>query len=186
MKIAFYNFGIYNVDVAYLKYLYGVDSEVYYSENRYDKKPFLGITVGIGFYTYFIPFSSPKQKHLKWDNVGSAHYLIYEYADRNRLPGKAICRTSNKPQVMHILAVLDIKKMIPVPDGLYLQIDINKIADRGYRALLKKEDRFCQKVQLGILERVTKIYKEQKKTGKIHKFYCNFAALEAACDSYGH
>ena len=50
--------------------------------------------------------------------------------------------------------------------------------------LLEKEYRFCQKIQDGILSKVTQIYREQKETGKVYPMYCNFSRLEDACNQY--
>ncbi len=185
MDIRFEELGIYNIDVPYLKYLHDqIDSEVYYAPEKYDTKPFLGLVVGIGEYTYFIPFSSSKPRHLKWKNVALDHYLIYEIVDKNSLSAMAVCKPYDGDNVQHILAALDMKKMIPVPSGLYSKVEFNQISDAVYKTLLEKEYRFCVDIQDGIIERVTKIYKDQKLSGKVHKYYCNFAALEKACKEY--
>ena len=185
MEITLNNPGIYNVDVAYLKHLHDdVDSEVYYAPDKYDTKPFLGIIVGIGNYTYFIPFSSSKVRHLKWKNVAPDHYLIYEIVNKNILSRNAVCKPHKGDLVLHILAALDIKKMIPVPNGLYNKVDFNSVSDRAYKSLLEKEYRFCLSIQDGIVERVRRMYTEQKSTGTVPRFYCNFSKLEKACDEY--
>lgn len=132
------------MDVAYLKHLHDdVDSEVYYPTDKYDTKHFLGILVGIENYTYFIPFSSSKVRHLKWKNVASDHYLIYEIVNKNILSRNAVCKPHKGDLVFHILAVLDIKKMIPVPNGLYNKIDFSSVSDSAYKSLREKEYRFC-------------------------------------------
>jgi hypothetical protein len=43
MSVEFKDFGFYNIDMPYLKYLHdNVDTEIYYSEDKaYDRKPFL-------------------------------------------------------------------------------------------------------------------------------------------------
>ncbi|MCD8014199.1 MAG: type III toxin-antitoxin system ToxN/AbiQ family toxin [Lachnospiraceae bacterium] len=185
MQVEFNKLGIYNIDVSYLRHLHDdIDSEVYYAPSKYEMKPFLGIVVGIDEYTYFIPFSSSKPKHLKWKNVTLDHYLIYEVVKKGTLSPKAVCKPYEGETVKHILAVLDIKKMIPVPAGCYSKVDFSLITDVAYRTVLEKEYRFCQKIQDGILSRVSEIYFEQKGSGRIRKFHCNFTALEAACDAY--
>lgn len=185
MKAEFNELGIYNIYVPYLKHLHDdIDSEVYYAPSKYETKPFLGIVVGIGGYTYFIPFSSSKPKHLKWKNVAADHYLIYEIVKKGSLSPKAVCKPHNDEMVKHIIAVLDMKKMIPVPAGCYSKIDFSKVADTTYKTILEKEYRFCQGIQDGILQKVSQIYSEQKESGQIRKFYCNFTALEGACDKY--
>ena len=85
---------------------------------------------------------------------------------------------------MKIFAALDIKKMVPVPDGLYKKKDFNAETDLKYRALLQKEYRFCLKIKDGILEKAKTIYSQQKTTQKVLRFHCDFAKLEKACDEY--
>ncbi len=186
MEVKFDKFGIYNINVDYLKYLHdNVDAEVYYSSSKYEKKPFLGLVVGIGSYMYFIPFTSCKPKHLNWKNVAPDHYIIYETVEKDKLSGNAIYKAISEDLVKHILAVLDMKKMIPVPNGAYSKIEFSDVQDYKYRALLEKEYRFCQGIQEGILDRVHKIYDNQKRTGVVRRFYCNFTALEKGCEEYG-
>ena len=66
MTICFDNFGFYNIDIDYLKYLHDIDPEVQFDADKlYDRKPFLGILVVIGEYNYFLPLTSSKPKHSK-------------------------------------------------------------------------------------------------------------------------
>jgi hypothetical protein len=58
------------------------------------------------------------------------------------------------------------------------------VQDVRYRSLLEKEYRFCQQIQKGIIEKAERIYTAQKETGKIYPFYCDFVALEKACDAW--
>ncbi len=181
MNVEFNDFGIYTVDVPYLKYLHDVDSEVFYSPNRYETKPFLGIVIGIGDYTYFVPFSSSKPKHLNWKNVSRDYFLIYEIVNRDNLSSRAICKPDSNGKVKHIIAVLDLKKMIPVPTGYYQRVDFSDISDNVYRGVLEKEYRFCLSIQDRIIANVAHIYLDQKMSGIIRPFYCNFSKLEDAC-----
>lgn len=187
MELNFADFGFYHVDTTYLKHLHdNVDSEVYYSEEKnYERKPFLGIVLNIDNYSYFIPLTSRKWKHTKWKNIGNTHYLIYEIVDRSELhKGDVFKAVPNTNTIFKLFAALDIKKMIPVPEGYFERVDFSLEKDPQYKDLLEKEYRFCQTIQNGILERAEKIYREQKDTGIVHKMYCNFNKLEKACDSY--
>lgn len=185
MNVKFKDFGLYNVDVEYLRYLNQVDSEVQFSEQKaYEQKPFLGIIVLIGTYTYFVPLTSGKQKHTKWKNVGQAHYLIYEQVDKQELCKKDIFKSISDTEVLKIFAALDLKKMIPVKEGCYSRINFALLEDRRYADLLEKEYRFCMKIQDGILTKANQIYTQQKETGIVYPLYCSFAKLEAACDAY--
>ena len=185
MEVRFENLGFYNIDTDYLKYLNGIDPEVQFTEEKdYRMKPFLGIVVAINCYYYFIPLTSSKPKHTKWKNVGPAHYLIYEQVKITELSKRDIFKTIAATEALKIFAALDLKKMIPVPKDLYTRIDFASLADKKYADLLEKEYRFCQKLQGGILSKVTQIYTEQKNTGKIHPMFCNFTKLEEACNKY--
>ena len=185
MDIKFEKLGLYNVDTEYLRYLNGIDPEVQFSEDKdYEQKPFLGIIVLIDTYSYFLPLTSGKVKHAKWKNVGTAHYLIYEQVRKSELKKKDVYKSISDTHALKIYAALDLKKMIPVKSKLYSRISFSSLSDQKYADLLEKEYRFCQKIQDGILSKVRQIYCEQKTTGKVYPMYCDFAKLEAACDSY--
>lgn len=185
MNVSFENFGLYNVDTDYLRFLSSIENEVQFSEDKdYEQKPFLGIVVLIDNYFYLIPLTSGKYKHSKWKNVGTAHYLIYEKVKKIELRKNDIHKSISNDEALKIFAVLDIKKMIPVKTGLYSRIDFASLSDQKNADLLEKEYRFCQKIQNGILSKVKQIYFEQKQTGVVHPIYCDFTKLEMACDTY--
>jgi len=185
MNITFGDFGLYNIDTDYLSYLSRIDPEVQFAaEKRYDQKPYLGIIVIIDTYSYFIPLTSAKPKHTKWRNVGPVHYLIYEQVKKAELRKRDIFKSISDTDALKLFAALDLKKMIPVPSGLYAKINFSSLNDKKYADLLEKEYRFCQKIQSGILSKVLQIYTAQKETGKIYPLYCNFTKLESACSQY--
>ncbi len=185
MEAAFVDFGFYNIDTDYLRYLCEIEPEIQYSADKaYEQKPFLGIIIFIEGYHYFIPLTSGKNKHSKWKNVGTAHYLIYERVNKSELRKNDIYKSISETQALKIFAVLDIKKMIPVRGGLYSRLNFSELTDRKYADLLEKEYRFCQKIQDGILTKAKQIYSEQKQSGVVHRIYCNFSKLENACDTY--
>lgn len=89
--------------------------------------------------------------------------------------------------------MIDIKKMIPVVDGVYSIVNINSEPDdtdkiKKYKDLLNKEYIFCLKIKDDVLEKADRLYCKQMRTGKIAKFCCNFKALEnvAAAWENGH
>ena len=184
MQEQFRKFGLYNVDTKYLSALYDKDKEVRYSEQiDYNRKPYLGVVVLVEGRQYFIPLTSAKVKHIKWKNVGQAHYLIYEKVDESEIRANDIVRHTENGNTK-ILSALEINKMIPVPDDCFQRIDFNKIQDERYKSLLVKEFLFLQNVQDGILKKAKMIYDKQKQTGKIFQSYCNFALLENICDEW--
>lgn len=120
-----------------------------------------------------------------WKNVTDTNYLLYEFVNPSALQEKDIFVTQKgSSSVKHIFAVLEIKKMIPVPDGCFEEIDINKIPDPAYKNLLEKERLFLRPKFSDIQEKAKFLYHFQKKTGKVFTFYCNFSKLEKVCDTY--
>lgn len=175
----------YTVDDAYVKCLYSQDNEVFYDTN-YANKPYIGIVVLNNNYHYFIPLTSAKPKHTKWKNITKTNYLIYER--HNGIPdfnGVFKIDQSNNTY-KQILAVLEIKKMIPVPISVFHEIVFSQIMDADYRHLLLKEYHFLKFYKKDIFQKAENIYKEQITTGVIKPFHCNYKFLESICDSYSH
>lgn len=178
-------YGFYTVDSDYLEYLNRVDSEVYYNPSyRKSTKPFVGIIVCVENYKYFIPISSAKEKHRNWKNVSNEHFLIYEVISNDITIEGDIYKYYSEKEKMHILALLDIKKMIPVPEGHYKRIEFNELNDSRYRDLFQKEYAFCLSIKSKLINKVEKLYKKQKETGIVRRANCNFLALEEAMKSW--
>ena len=174
-------YGFYTVNPDYLEYLNQIDSEVYYNPlYRNSIKPFVGIIVGIENYNYFIPIYSAKEKHKRWKNVSDEHFLIYEVIDNSITINGDIYKYYSDEEKMHILSILDIKKMIPVPTGCYERIEFDELDDIRYKDLFEKEYAFCLRVKTKLLKKVEKLYQKQKETGIIRRANCNFSELEKA------
>lgn len=84
MKLQYKDYGFYKINLDYLKYLHAVDDQVFYKEDKnYDRKPHLGLLVDIDKYTYCIPLTSAKPRHLGWQNITEHNYIIYEIVGAN-------------------------------------------------------------------------------------------------------
>lgn len=178
-----------NVDIEYLKALHGLCSEVRYREKGYDNKPFIGVLISKEDRNYVIPLSSAKDKHKTWKNAEHERYLIYEIANKSVMGPNDIWVEETEDKVKHILSVLDIKKMIPVKEGVYQKINLNPQNDdseeeKKYKDLLNKEYSFCLKIMNDVIDKANKIYEKQIKSGKIQKFCCDFKMLEEICCAY--
>ena len=176
-----------NIDQDYLRKLHSVCSEVYYKPNGYDNKPYIGILVNKNDRKYVIPLSSAKDKHKTWKNVNKECYLVYEKAKKSSMGQGDIWVEVEEDDVKHILSVMDIKKMIPIVDGVYQTVNINvdkndSANTKKYKDLLNKEYRFCLKIITDVLEKANKLYDKQMRTGKVAKFCCDFKALEEVAD----
>lgn len=200
-------FKIVHVDLNYLKALHDADSEVMYREGaEYAKKPFLGILVTNNEKKYVIPFTSAKEKHKSWVDVNQSYYRIYEIIDMRTavydskdiivditntsvLLNKGISEEEHHNYKKRILSVIEIKKMIPVVDGVYSLADLSINSglskdERNWRTLTYKEYLFCKDVKDGSLQRAKKIYEKQMRTGKVLKFHCDYKKLESVARSY--
>lgn len=178
------------INQAYLKELHDACSEVYYKSSNYDKKPYIGVLVSNNDRHYVIPLSSAKEKHKTWKNVNKECFLVYEYADETKMGDRDIwVAVEGKAQVKHILSVIDIKKMIPVEEGLYSIAELNDSDSdtqetKKYKDLLNKEYAFCLKIMDDVIDKADKLYRKQMTTGKVAKLCCDFKALEEVCDTY--
>lgn len=182
--LKFVDFSFYKIETEYLKFLHSIDSEVYY-DISYEKnfKPYIDLLIGIENYKYFIPITSPKEKHKLWKNVSSEHFLIYEVVKENEKYSNHIYKAYSSNKLIHVLGVLDLKKMIPVPDGAYERIDFKCIGDNNYKNLLQKEYSFCLSVKEKIIKHVQKIYEKRNNNYKI-RFSCDFNKLEKALEDW--
>ena len=179
-------YGFYTIDFEYLKYLYSIDTEVFYSASYENSpKPFIGIIIIVDDYKYFIPLTSAKEKHRKFKNICDEHFLVYELIPKSRNIKGDIYKPYSEDQKMHILSALITKKMIPVPEGAYHQVIFTDLTDRPYIDLLQKEYDFCLSIKDKVLERAEKIYISQKQSGKVLPTYCSFELCEKASKKWG-
>ena len=178
-----------NISQDYLKYLHDHCSEVYYKQFNYDNKPYLGILINNENNQYVIPLSSAKEKHKLWKNIDANRFLVYENCDKSSLSKNAIYKENPDGSIKHILSAIDLKKMIPVKEGIYSIVDLvgkqnDTTEERNYKNLLNKEYSFCLKILPSIIQKANKLYNKQIETGKIIKFCCDFKLIEEKCNQY--
>lgn len=116
-------------------------------------------------------------------------FLIYEICDKKSISKNAFYKENVDDSITHILSVLDLKKMLPIKDGLYKKVDLtanpnDSIETRNYKNLMNKEYSFCLKILDSIIKKANKLYDRQIKTGKVIKFCCDFKLLEKKCIEY--
>lgn len=178
-----------NINQDYLRYLHEECPEVYYKPISYDNKPYLGILINKEGQEYVIPISSAKKKHESWKNIDSDRFLIYENYGRMPDSPEAVCKILPDGTIEHLLSVIDLKKMIPVKDGLYTRVNLIHTATdskevRNYKNLMNKEFAFCLKLLPLMIKKATKIYEKQMSTGKVVKYCCDFKLLEEKCREF--
>lgn len=192
------NMKFINIDLEYIKALNMICPEVYYKPIGYENKPYIGILINEANRSYVIPLSSAKDKHKKWKNVNQECYLVYEHVSKAKMGTEDIWiqeteeetkEETEEDTVKHIISVIDIKKMIPIKEGVYTIVNINKessdtLTVEKYKDLLNKEYVFCLKIIDDLIKKANKLYDQQMSTGRVKKFCCNFKALEQVCDTY--
>ena len=177
----FEKFGCYTINAGYLECLNRKDSGgEYNSSYRNTLKPFIGIIIDMAECKYFIPLTSAKEKHKKWKNSCDEHFLIYEVIDKSINISGDVYKEYSKDKKMHVMSVLDIKKMMPVPNDAYERIVFDELGDERYQDLFEKEYAFCLTIKNKILTRAEKIYKHQKETQIVRRTYCDFSCCENA------
>ena len=182
----FSNFGLYRIDINYIKYLHSIDDQVFYdSYPGYKRKPYLGIIVNLNDYEYCIPLTSAKVRQLGWANISEHNYIIYENVDLSVIkPDDVYMQIGSSSVCKKLLSVLEIRKMIPVDASLYTFIDFSQEADIAYKALLEKEYRFLLPFKEDILKKANVLHGKQKTSGVIKTCYCTFSKLEQAYEKY--
>ncbi len=71
--------------------------------------------------------------------------------------------------------------MIPVSKNYYTEMNFPQILDTNYRALIQKEYNFLKPLQNEIFYKAVKLYDNQKSSGIIIPFACNYSKLEKVC-----
>ena len=178
-----------NIDQDYLKYLHENCSEVFYKPIGYDNKPYIGILINEDENKYVIPLSSAKEKHKFWNDIEADRFLIYEISNKKPLSKNAVFKKNPDGTIKQIFSVIDLKKMIPIKEGLYSRVDLttdpqDSVETRNYKNLMNKEFAFCLKILPLIIQKANKLYYEQRNTGKIVKFCCDFRLLEEKSKEY--
>lgn len=186
MEIQFDNYGFYEIERNYLRFLHSKDSQVFFEDTKkYKRKPYLGIVVGINDMKYCIPLTSAKKRHLGWKNVSRHNIVIYEVVSKSKIHKNDIYkRLGTTDRYKKILAVLEIRKMIPINNQLCTYIDFSNESNQNYKALLEKEYRFLKPLKNSILKKAVKLYSKQTETGIVEPCCCTFKVLESAYNEY--
>lgn len=194
------------IDVAYMKYLNRIDSEIFFNkeDENYRLKPHLGILLNNDGIKYVIPLTSAKEKHKGWADVTANWYRIYEVINIEKDPVdhddiivkvknqeilKKIKRDDQLNTRQRILSVLDIRKMFPVDETVYIEVKFNissnnSRSDNQRTFLMIKEYNFLNEISDDIAKKATKIYEKQIRKNKVLPYHCNYRKLEHALEEY--
>ena len=152
---------LYHIREGYIEFLHKADHRVQW--NKGESRPYVGIVLSVNGHDYYVPMESPKPNHV---NIKS---------------GGPVLKIEKGT-----LGIMGFNNMIPVKRYQLLDFDIEAQPDEKYKALLRKQLRFCEKNRDVIQARAETTYR--KATNGKDPFYrkvcCDFKRLEKLCDTY--
>lgn len=159
---------LYEACPNYVKYLRQFDENVLAEKATFKQKRYVGTIIPINSQLYFLPLSSPKEKH---DNI-DGRLDTYKLDSGN-------------------LGVININKMFPINKENATRIKIKDVTNKQYRYLLKKQYKYMNDKKAIIDNRANKVYimatKEEalrEYEEKVKKRCCNFRLLEEKLEEY--
>lgn len=153
---------LYTVEKEYFEYLGKFEPKVPFLK---EKRPFLGTILQVKDKNYFVPLSSPKEKHKK----------MKEKQDLIKIEQGE-------------LGVININNMIPIPISQCQKIQLEEIEDSKYRNLLKHQLQWCNRHQREIRRKAIVLYQMvcyfPQQSQQVKKRCCDFKKLERQCLQY--
>ena len=110
----------YRIEEAYITYLRQFDSKIY--SNKGATRPYIGVVLKVWEYHYYVPLSSPKEKHKKMKNSADFHKI-------RQIKGGQIKE----------YGVINFSMMLPVPKEVLIEMDIRAETDGAYRDILMNQ-----------------------------------------------
>ncbi|MBQ2368927.1 MAG: type III toxin-antitoxin system ToxN/AbiQ family toxin [Peptococcaceae bacterium] len=157
---------LYVVDEAYIEYLWKFEHKVMFNKNQ--KRPYVGVVYTVNDLNYFVPLTSPKQKHETMDK---------DIDFRKIARGK--------------YGALNFGNMIPVPAECLQQIDFSKLHGT-YKDWILNQYRELKKERETLRETAEKLYAVYMKPvdeltpheQAVKERCCDFVLLEKLCKEY--
>jgi protein AbiQ len=167
----------YVADKGFVNYLHSLDNKVEQIDYADKFKPYFGIVLNINDTKFYIPVSSPKEKHKKMSN--SRDFAKIQDLNSGEL-----------------IAVININNMIPIPvkyicELNYSEVDLYRMfsdetAKSQYVDLLRKELNIINIMATKIQSNAAYLYEHYKNfpDDKLSSRCCNFIMLEKMAVEY--
>ena len=173
---------LYHASDEYINYLRDKFPRVYSNKenSRVHTRKYLGIVIEMGGYKYYIPLSSPKDKH---------DYIIENGEKTVRKDSLIVMRiVSGHGDNKELKGTLQIGTMIPVPDDAIVLYDVDNEPDKAYKDLVQEEIVYIRKHEKEIIRKAKILYSKRKagSTNRVVQNCLDFVALEEECDKWKH
>ncbi len=171
---------LYGITDEYIRFIRESFPRVYSNkeDERIHTRKYLGAVIEINGFKYYIPLSSPKDKH------------DYIYTDGKKTIRKSslivIRITEGEGDKAELKGTLQIGTMIPVPESELVEYDVNNEQDRRYKELIWSELEFIRKNEDKIIKNARILY-NKKKYGSNEKVVQNsldFQSVERLCNEW--
>lgn len=165
----------YIVDKTYVNYLKKLDSKIENIDYKDNLKPYIGIVINFDKFNYYVPVSSPKDKH----------YKMKEGIDFIKIK-----------QENRILGVLNLNNMIPILNRYVKKLKYENIEQyrkfktekqkKTYIALLNTELKIINSKYEKIKNNAIRLYQEKinNPNSKVSNRCCNFKFLETKLNQF--
>ena len=171
---------LYSVSDEYINYLRKKFPRVYSNkeDNRVHTRKYLGTVIEIENHKYYIPLSSPKDKH---------DYVFIEGKKTIRKDSIIVMRiVSGTGENKELKGTLQIGTMIPVPDNAIELYDVKNESDQAYKDLINEEIIYIRKHEKMIVKNAKILYSKRKsgERNRVVQDCLDFMALEVECDNW--
>lgn len=171
---------LYSVSDEYIHFLRTKFPRVYSNKEniRIHTRKYLGVVIEIETHKYYIPLSSPKEKH---------DYIWVDGKKNIRKDSLIVMRiVSGTGEHKELKGTLQIGTMIPVPDSAIELYDVDNEPDQAYKDLVNEEIIYIRKHEKAIIKNAKVLYSKRKagSENKVVQSCLDFKALEAECDKW--
>ena len=171
---------LYGISDEYISFIRNTYPRVYSNKEdvRIHTRKYLGAVIEINGYKYYIPLSSPKDKH---------DYIYINGKRKIRNSSLIVVRiVEGEGEEQELKGTLQIGTMIPVPDSELIDYDANLEEDINYKNLIWSEIEFIRKNEKKIIKNASILYNKKARGSneKIVKFCLDFQGVEKLCDKW--
>lgn len=171
---------LYSISDEYISYLRKNFPRVYSNkeDRRVHTRKYLGAVLEIETHKYYIPLSSPKDKH---------DYIMVDGKKTIRKDSLIVMRiVSGTGDNQELKGTLQIGTMIPVPDDAIELYDVENEPDQAYKDLVNEEIIYIRKNEKKIMKNAKVLYSKRKAgdENRVVQSCLDFVALEKECDNW--